>query len=404
VKDAVVIARGLFCSGSAKTAHGLILHGKKFRIVAVIDETCAGHDAGELMGIGKRGIPVVASLDEIPGAGGRGPGAGTTTDAGAGTIRRHPLPGTRPPAPGTLIIGVAPPGGRLPKKWRKDVKDAMKRGMDIVSGLHDLLGDDPMLASLARKMGVKIWDVRRPPEKLELFKGLQWPVPVVLTCGTDTSSGKRTVTAELHRAARARGIDAAIVATGQTGMMVGADAGTAIDRVPGDFLSGTVEDMVQRTVQKGAEVVFVQGQASLTHPAYGPVTLGILFGARPHYVVMVHVPGRGFRPSFPDLPVSSPMEEYALVRLLSGAEAVGIALNCRGCKDPAAVVSEYESSSGIPAADVLRDGPGKILDSLIIHLAGDRRFHYGPGLRNAIRQLKNTRARGPAGKRRVRSP
>jgi hypothetical protein len=98
------------------------------------------------------------------------------------------------------------------------------------------------------------------------------------------------------------------------------------------------------------------------------------------------------------------MEEYALVRLLSGAEAVGIALNCRGCKDPAAVVSEYESSSGIPAADVLRDGPGKILDSLIIHLAGDRRFHYGPGLRNAIRQLKNTRARGPAGKRRVRSP
>jgi uncharacterized NAD-dependent epimerase/dehydratase family protein len=404
VKDAVVIARGLFCSGSAKTAHGLILHGKKFRIVAVIDETCAGHDAGELMGIGHRGIPVVASLDEIPGTGYRVPGPGSRTKAAGSHRRPSSFPGTRYPEPCTLIIGVAPPGGRLPKKWRRDVKDAMKRGMDIVSGLHDLLGDDPMLASLATKMGVKIWDVRRPPEKLELFKGHRWPVPVVLTCGTDASSGKRTVTAELHRAARARGIDAAIVATGQTGIMVGADAGTAIDRVPGDFLSGTVEDMVQRTVQKGAELVFVQGQASITHPAYGPVTLGILFGARPHYVVMVHVPGRVFRPSFPDQPVSPPMEEYALVRILSGAEAVGIALNCQKCPDPAAVVREYEISTGLPAADVLREGPGKILDSLLIHLAGDRRFHYGPGLRKALRGPRKAGAKGPAGKRRVRSP
>jgi uncharacterized NAD-dependent epimerase/dehydratase family protein len=259
--------------------------------------------------------------------------------------------------------------------------------MDIVSGLHDLIGDDPELARMAKRMGVKIWDVRRPPEKLVLFKGLPSPVPVVLTCGTDASSGKRTVTAELHRAARALGIDAASVATGQTGMMVGTDAGVAIDHVPGDFMSGTVEDMVLRMVRKGHELIFVQGQASLTHPAYGPVTLGILFGARPHYVVMVHVHGRRFRPSFPDQPVNQPMDEYALVRLLSGAEAVGIALNCAGCADPAAVCREYESSTGLPTVDVLRDGPGKILDRLLLRLRDDRRFHHGPGLKRAIHGL-----------------
>jgi len=401
VRNAVVIARGMFRGGHAKTAHGLILHGKRFRIVAVIDETCAGQDAGELMGIGNRGIPVVASLDEIPGAGCRVPGAGNENDCLVVGRRRH---GPRPPAPGTLIIGVAPAGGRLPPAWRKDIREAIRRGMDIVSGLHDFLGDDPSLASLAKKMGVKIWDVRRPPARLNLFKGRRWPVPVVLTCGTDASCGKRTVTAELHRAARARGINAAIVATGQTGMMVGADEGVAIDHVPGDFMSGTVEDTIEKTVRRGAELVFVQGQASLMHPAYGPVMLGILFGARPHYVVMVHVPGRHFRPSFPDQPVNGPMEEYALVRLLSGAEAVGIALNCQKCPDPASVVREYERASGLPAADVVLDGPGKIIDAILRRLAVDKRFRCGPGLSKAVGATKNAGAQRPAGKKRGRSP
>jgi uncharacterized NAD-dependent epimerase/dehydratase family protein len=164
--------------------------------------------------------------------------------------------------------------------------------------------------------------------------------------------------------------------------------------------------MVHRMVRKGKELIFVQGQASLTHPAYGPVTLGILLGARPHYVVMVHVAGRRFRPSFPDQPVNQPMEEYALVRLLSGAEAIGIALNCRGCADPASVCREYESSTGLPTVDVLRDGPGRILDRLLLRLRDDGRFHYGPGLKKAIHELRNAQARNTTSleKRRVRSP
>lgn len=399
VKNAVVLARGQFRSGHAKTAHGLILHGRKYRILAVIDETCAGQDAGELMGIGRRNIPVVARLDEIPGIGYRVPGTWERrrTKTCPRPVTRHPVPCTRYPVPDTLIIGVAPAGGRLPAKWRRDINEAIRRGMDIVSGLHDFIGDDSELGPLAKRMGVKIWDVRRPPDKPVLFKGLPSPVPVVLTCGTDASSGKRTVTAELHRAARARGIDAAYVATGQTGILVGADAGIVIDHVPGDFMSGSVEDMVHKMVRKGKELIFVQGQGSLSHLAYGPVNLGILFGARPHYVVMVHVPGRHFRPSFPDQPVNSPMEEYAIVRRLSGAEAVGLALNCQQCADPASVCRQYETSTGLPTVDVLRDGPGRIVDSLLLRLGSDKRFRYGPGLKNAIEELDLHKRQGKRG-------
>jgi len=262
--------------------------------------------------------------------------------------------------------------------------------MDIVSGLHDFLGDDPALSRLARERGVRIIDVRRPPAKLELAQGREWPVTVVLTLGTDCAVGKRTVTIELARCARERGIDAAFVATGQTGVLVGADAGAVIDHIPGDFMSGEVERMVERMVAAGKELVFVQGQASLSHHAYGPVTLGILYGARPHYTVIVHEPGRDWRPSFPDQPVPGPNAEAALAKRLTGAEPVGLALNCSASGGRAgAVIREHERRTGLPAVDVLRDGPGRLLDALLERLASDRRFKYGPGLRRAIVALGN---------------
>ncbi|MBM4249615.1 MAG: DUF1611 domain-containing protein [Euryarchaeota archaeon] len=379
MRTAVLLARGKFRTSHAKTAHGLILQGRRYRIAAVIDETCAGRDAGELMGIGHRGIPVISGLSDLDGLQARPvrtPGP------------RPPAPGTRPPAPGTLIIGVAPTGGRLPPAWKRDIREAIGRGMDIVSGLHDFIGDDPALSRLARERGVRIWDVRRPPGRLELARGREWPVPVVLTCGTDCAVGKRTVATELCREARRRGIDAALVATGQTGILVGADAGSVIDRVPGDFMSGEVERLVDRVVRRGKELVFVQGQASLTHRAYGAVTLGILHGARPHFIVLVHEPGRRVRPSFPDQPVPEPAREGALVTALSGAVPVGISLNCGRCGAGAArAVRECRRRTGLAVVDVLRDGAGPLVDSILRHVERDGRFRPGPGLRGAIREL-----------------
>jgi len=372
VKTAVVLARGQFRTSHAKTAHGLILHGRRYKIAAVIDETCSGRDAGEVMGIGNRGIPIVSGFAELDKV----------------LARRAVSPRPQSAARCTLIIGVAPAGGRLPPDWRRDIREAIRRGMDIVSGLHDYLGDDPVFSRLAKAKGVRITDVRRPPDKLTLAQCRVWPVPVILTCGTDCAVGKRTVTIELHRGARKRGIDAAFIATGQTGILVGSDAGAVIDHVPGDFMSGTVEKMIGRMVRRGKELIFVQGQASLTHHAFGPVTLGILFGSNPHYIVLVHEPGRKVRPSFPDQAVLEPMVEAALVKMLSGAEPVGIALNCARCGDRAGeIVLSYERKTGLAVVDVMRDGPDRLLDSLLGRLRNDPRFRCGKGLRKAIRDL-----------------
>ncbi|PYZ02557.1 hypothetical protein C8039_01195 [Halogeometricum sp. wsp3] len=122
-------------------------------------------------------------------------------------------------------------------------------------------------------------------------RGDEADADVVRTMGTDCAVGKRTTTFELYRAATEAGLDAGWVATGQTGILVGADRGVVIDRVPADFVSGVVEDMVL-DVARDHDIVFVEGQAALTHTAYGGVTLGLLHGAAPDAVVLADDPSR----------------------------------------------------------------------------------------------------------------
>jgi uncharacterized NAD-dependent epimerase/dehydratase family protein len=95
---------------------------------------------------------------------------------------------------------------------------------------------------------------------------------VVLTLGTDCAVGKRTMTFELYPASLEAGRDVGWGATGQTGIMVGAHRGVVIDCVPADFTAGVVEDLVCG-VAADHDLVFVDGQTSLTHRAYSGVTL-----------------------------------------------------------------------------------------------------------------------------------
>ncbi|MEW5760729.1 MAG: DUF1611 domain-containing protein, partial [Candidatus Thermoplasmatota archaeon] len=283
MKTAIILARGLYDTCHAKTAHGLIRHGKKYKIIGVIDENCAGKDAGEVIGLGRKSIPIV---DEV-----------FKADA--------------------LIIGVAPAGGKLPKEWREDIKKAIKLKMDIISGLHDFLSDDKEFANLAKKNGVKIIDVRKPTDKFQISSNRIPKVPVILTCGTDCAIGKRTVTIELYNEAIRRGIDAGFIATGQTGIMIGCDDGAVIDRIPGDFMSGAIEKMIERVEKKGKKIIFVEGQGAISHKVYGAVSLGILYGANPNCIVLAHEPGRKYRESFPEQRVYEPLEEIKLLNALS---------------------------------------------------------------------------------------
>lgn len=325
MKRISILARGCFNTDKAKTAHGLIRHCKRFKIIEVVDETLAGKDAGEVMGIGNAGIPIVKDFSK-------------NTDA--------------------VVIGIAPPGGRLPKQLRLDIKRAIKNRINIISGMHEFLSDIPEFSELAKKYHVKIWDVRKPPENLDIARGLKHKVPVVLVCGTDSCVGKRTTALELVESARKHNVNAGFVATGQTGVMVGCDAGIAVDAIPSDFVAGTVEKMVQKVSNdKSKQIIFVEGQGSLSHSAYGAVALGILYGAKPECAIIVHNPVRKYRNSYPErIPQLS--EETALVEKLGKTKIVGISLNCKNIKNWRSTVRRYNRKYKIHSADVLREGNG----------------------------------------------
>jgi uncharacterized NAD-dependent epimerase/dehydratase family protein len=343
-KTAIILASKALGTLEGKTANDLVIYGGKYKIVAVIDEKKAGKDAGEAVGIGKRNIPVVKSLKEA--------------------LKYKP---------GAIIIGIAPPGGSLPEEWRSIITEAIKNGLDVVSGLHYFFGDQPEFRDLAEKHGVKLIDLRKPPKNLEVLKQvLKIKVPVVAILSTDAATGKNIVMMELAKEAEKRGFKVGAVATGQTMMLVRGDAGAAIDAIPGDFIPGTVAKMTAEVAKMAKDFIIVEGQASLSHPAYGVVTLAILYGAQPDAVIMVHDPFRGTRDGFPTMKVPNSKEEIHLIEtVFPQTKVVGIAIsyiyNYDGLKSDAeirAAMTQAEKETGLPATDVQRFGAGCLFDAM----------------------------------------
>ena len=269
-----------------------------------------------------------------------------------------------------LVIGIAPIGGGFEDSWRPDVRTALTRGCDLVAGLHYFLSEDPELSHLAAEHGCAIRDVRRPPDDLTVAEGTAADVEatVVLTVGTDCSTGKMTASFELRDAARERGLDAAVVPTGQTGIMI-ADWGIAIDRVVSDFAAGAVERLVQQEGDR--DVLFVEGQGALAHPAYSGVTLSILHGAQPDSLVMTHVAGRDAVHGYPDYPLV-PVEQYAdlyerVARPVHTTSVDAAMLNTQSLADDGArkAVDAYSDALGVPATDPVRFDADDVLDAVL---------------------------------------
>jgi uncharacterized NAD-dependent epimerase/dehydratase family protein len=330
----VVLAEGEFGRTGGKTANGVVMHSELFDARAVVDSETAGRAPGDVLE--KPDAPDVPIVESV---------ADALEEA---------------PEAEALVIGVAPAGGDLPEAWVADIKDAVRAGCDVVSGLHVFLGDDDRWRSLADEHDVRIFDVRKPPAEDDLRVGDgrvdDVDADVVLTVGTDCAVGKRTTTFELYQAAREAGRDAAWIATGQTGIMVGAHNGVVIDRVPADFTAGVVEDMIVDVAQDH-DLVFVEGQACLTHRAYSGVTLSILHGAWPDAVVLADDPDRDGRTHFERFPIEGVEVEIRLVEELSDASVA--ALSTWG--DPETERDEY----GLPTANVYHeDGPATLFDAV----------------------------------------
>ncbi|ERH09627.1 MAG: hypothetical protein J07HX64_01388 [halophilic archaeon J07HX64] len=330
----VLLAHELF-PGRAKTAVGILRYADH-EVVAVLDRDLAGDRVSEHVP-DVQDAPIVAEVEDAP-------------DCDA------------------LVVGVAPIGGGFEDSWRPDVRGAIERGWDVVAGLHYLLAEDDEFARLADQHGVDLRDVRDPPADLSVATGEGVDARVVLTVGTDCSSGKMTGSFELRDAARERGLDAAVVPTGQTGIMI-TGWGIAIDRVISDFAAGATERLLRQAADN--DVLFVEGQGALTHPAYSGVTAAILHGSHPDALVLCHVAGRETVGGYDAFDIPDPAT-YArryeqLADPVSPATVDAGLLNTQTLDegDARRAVDTYSDQLGVPVTDPVRYDVESVLDAVL---------------------------------------
>ena len=323
-----------------KTARGVI-HYSPHPVVAMLDSTRAGETY--------RGVPIVA----------------TVSDA----LSFNPT---------TALVGVATQGGRFPPAWRELLRSCVSEGLDVENGLHEFLTDDEELAELARRHGVELRDLRRPPADLSVPTGenLQVDAKIVLTVGSDCAIGKKTVAVELDREAQRRGLPSVFVPTGQTGIAI-AGWGIAVDAVVADFLAGAAERLVVEGAARGGKLLIVEGQGSIVHPAYSGVTLGLVHGAAPHAYVLCHKAGATVVEGYPDHPLPALPDLVQLYERSSlpirPASVAAIALNTAELaeEDARRAIDDTSAETGLPADDPVRFGPGPLLDAVLERLPLD---------------------------------
>jgi uncharacterized NAD-dependent epimerase/dehydratase family protein len=278
--------------------------------------------------------------------------------------------------PTTALVGVATQGGRFPPAWRELLKSCIAKGLDVENGLHEFISDDAELSELAARHNVELRDLRKAPADLNVPTGenLRVPAKIVLTVGSDCAIGKMTVALELDREARSRGIASIFVPTGQTGIAI-AGWGIAVDAVVADFIAGAAERLVLEGVARGGELLWVEGQGSLTHPQYSGVTLGLYHGSAPHALVLCHAAGQEYVNDDPRFPMPSwrdLVELHERTALLARAAPVAaIALNTRALDETSArrEIEIASRESGLPADDPVRFGAGHIVDAVLARVS-----------------------------------
>jgi uncharacterized NAD-dependent epimerase/dehydratase family protein len=342
---AVVYCEGNFGAIDGKTANGLVRHSEQYEILSVIDSAQAGLDAGEVLDDAPNGIPICASLDEA--------------------ISRAER------VPDVLIFGMAPSTGMLSPAERLLMLEAMGRGMGLVNGLHEFLNDDPEFAAASALHQVTILDVRRPRDKkdLRMFSGRISAVtcPRIAILGTDGAIGKRTTATILIAALRARGINAVLIGTGQTGIIQGARYGVALDAIPCQFCSGELEaTVVEAFERERPDVIVIEGQGALSHPAYLTSTF-ILRGSQPNAVILQHAPRRRTLCDFDQLPMPTPASEINLIQTFADTKVIGLTINHEGMTDAeiTEAIVEYERDLGIPVTDALTR-PADLLAEMVV--------------------------------------
>lgn len=339
----LAIAEGKFGVITAKTAAVAIRYHPE-RVLGVLDSTAQARTVQEVLGYGGA-IPILKTFEEGLALG-----------------------------PEAILIGIAPPGGQLPAQWRRWLETAIDHRLEIWSGLHTLLGDDPALAARAQATGARLFDLRKPPATIPVSTGKARfvDVHVCLTVGTDCNCGKMTALWELLHGLETTGLRTRFVATGQTGILL-AGWGIAIDAVVADFIGGASEQLVLEGA-KDADVVLVEGQGSLIHPGYSGVTLGQLHGSCPASMILCHQASRrligeyhGASAWLPIPPLTEMVRIYEdAARPVHPSKVIGIALNTYDLPETAArdAVRRAEDETGLPATDPVRFDRSPLVEAI----------------------------------------
>jgi uncharacterized NAD-dependent epimerase/dehydratase family protein len=330
----VILAEGNFSPLESKTANQAIRYIPE-EVVAVIDGPQSGRNAQEVLGFGEN---LEASL----------------------TFK-----------PDTLLIGIAPTGGRLPDSWRNVMINAIRHKLHVISGLHTYLSDDEELAALAQSSNVTLTDLRKVSPEYEVVADGLWQrrkAKTILTVGTDCNVGKMTASYELHKEFLRRGLHSDFVATGQTGILL-SGKGFAVDSILSDYVAGGIELEVEKSIANNHDFIHIEGQGSLTHQGYSSVTLGLMHGVMPDAMILVHHPARhtddyGFR--LDDLPRCIELHEK-LMAPFKQSKIAGIAINTvmMTSQQITAAKKEIERQTGLPVANVLTPEVSVLADALL---------------------------------------
>ena len=333
----VVLAINSFNHIENKTGNMLIRYMQD-EVVAIIDPEKKGLTSNDVIQIGGD-IPVVGSFNDA---------------------KKY--------NPDHLVIGNAPQGGIVSNQMLIEIKEAIRNGINIVSGMHEFLSKDIHLKKLAEQFGSKIIDLRMPPSPPNFSKG-SWRkrnIPVLLVVGTDCDTGKMTTAWEIKTRLSDLNKKVKFIGTGQTGILL--SDGIAIDAVISDFMSGEIENLIDNKVENDTDLIIVEGQGALSNYAYSGVTLGLMHGCMPDYLILTHDPSRSkdvMGHKIPDIKelmqlhinLMSPFKRSSFIgiNLLTFEMGESIAKN---------TINEFESLYKLPTTDLIRFGDSNLIKSI----------------------------------------
>ena len=268
----------------------------------------------------------------------------------------------------TLVIGVANRGGIISDKWKDVLKEAIISGLDIASGLHNLLRDESELVNLAKIHNTNLIDVRVPTVEYPIANGIKRSGKRCLAVGTDCSIGKMYTAIALEKEMKNKGLKATFRATGQTGILITGD-GVPLDAVIADFMAGSIEHLTPDNDEDHWDII--EGQGSLYHPSYSGVTMALVHGGQPDALILCHEPTRSHMRGLPgySLPTLRELNDTAikLAKVVNkNVKVIGISVNTSNMENEKALeyLKQVEEEMKLPTVDPVLTGTSRLVEEL----------------------------------------